>query len=671
MGNDNVTPITPHLSSVNAPPILRALPGWLIWRFEHTAGENKPRKVPYYVNGGRRVGTQGSPSDREKLTTFDAARQAAARKGFDGIGIALLPGFGVSALDFDNCVSPDGIDPIVESLTAGTYTEFSPSGKGIRAFVMGELGDNKDPHPADGTFGVEVFNHKGFVTFTGNVTDTCEMTISETTVAEPVPSLVPYLAQRMTARSRSAGPYSGSDKPVMGLSEPELITLLGSLPDQLDYDTWIKVGMAVHHETQGDGFGIWDAWSSQSPKYTTTEYSNGRWVSFGQNTTAEPSTITYVIRLAQQHGGDPGVDIDTATPDEFEILSELPKLPHGYFGFYTIAEMRARVGTTSWLIKGILPKAELGMLFGASGSGKSFALIDMCAAIARGVDWNGRKVTQGRVLYVVAEGRHGFPDRLEAYCRKHDIDETEVPITYVARNAPNLTDETSVRKFKEEVKQFGPFDLIVLDTFAQVTPGANENSGEDMGKALINARDIGQSVGAMTLLVHHSGKDDSKGARGWSGLKAAADVEIEVSRSPNVLVRSLRVTKMKDGREGFDIGFKLQDIMLRIDEEDEPVTSCFVDYVEQAPRPGKVNQPKGAHERTVLSVVHDLAGLSPDERIPQTELIDAAVAQIPHDSDKRDNRRRDVMRAITSLADGGWVKIDEGVVILEVKSEPQ
>ena len=53
---------------------------------------------------------------------------------------------------------------------------------------------------------------------------------------------------------------------------------------------------------------------------------------------------------------------------------------------------------------------------------------------------------------------------------------------------------------------------------------------------------------APLALVHHSGKDASKGARGWSGLRGAADVELEVWRIGDA--RALKVTKQKDGDEG-------------------------------------------------------------------------------------------------------------------------
>lgn len=124
---------------------LRALPGWLMWRYEQFAGEAKPRKVPYYVNGTRRHGMQGGPQDRANLATFGQARAAAIKYEFDGIGIAMLPDWGITALDFDKCIDANGklIGELVP-IAGMTYSEVSPSGTGLRAFVLGNLGDRKD-----------------------------------------------------------------------------------------------------------------------------------------------------------------------------------------------------------------------------------------------------------------------------------------------------------------------------------------------------------------------------------------------------------------------------------------------------------------------------------------------------------------------------------------------
>jgi putative DNA primase/helicase len=104
---DNVQPITPHNTATLAPAELRELQGWLMWRFEQDPNDTtgKPLKVPYYADGGKRHGKQGGIDDRGRMTTFAAARDAAAKRGFTGVGLALMPEFGITALDFDNCVN--------------------------------------------------------------------------------------------------------------------------------------------------------------------------------------------------------------------------------------------------------------------------------------------------------------------------------------------------------------------------------------------------------------------------------------------------------------------------------------------------------------------------------------------------------------------------------------
>ena len=91
--------------------------------------------MPYYASGGRRAGEQGRQEDRAQLVTFDAARAAAARRGFDGVGFAPMPEFGIVALDFDHCVTHGEIHEGVQALLTDTYAEYSPSGTGVRAYA--------------------------------------------------------------------------------------------------------------------------------------------------------------------------------------------------------------------------------------------------------------------------------------------------------------------------------------------------------------------------------------------------------------------------------------------------------------------------------------------------------------------------------------------------------
>jgi hypothetical protein len=197
------------------------------------------------------------------------------------------------------------------------------------------------------------------------------------------------------------------------------------------------------------------------------------------------------------------------------------------------------------------------------------------------------------------------------------------------------------------LRTFGKLDVIVVDTYAQVMPGGDENGGVDGGKVVKHCQLLHKLTGALVILVHHVGKDLSKGARGWSGLRAAADVEITVERAQDH--RAATVTKQKDGEEGQEFGFKLNTVSIGEDEEGEDITSCVVEHTAALPKSEQKKDPKGDNEKIVLKNAQDLTGLV-DDGVPVNSLIEACVNQmVPPADGKRDRRREVVVRAIESL----------------------
>ncbi|MET3122623.1 hypothetical protein AAKU67_002225 [Oxalobacteraceae bacterium GrIS 2.11] len=639
-----INSITPHLLTLKAPAPLRALQGWLCWRLETHAGEVKARKIPYYFNGSRRFGVQGAERDRSQLTTFDMAKKAAAQRGFDGVGLALMPEFGITALDFDDCVTSAGLSQEVEAMLAGTYAEYSPSGKGVRAFVLGDLGNKKSFANAE-QYGFETFHDKGFVTFTGVMLDITELTGSENSVSPPSESVLALCTKRFNSAGTSD--YTAEQEPILGLTEEQINQCLHVLSPDLPHDEWLHIGMGLHHETNGDGFDLWNDWSALGIGYPGREVLESRWLSFGQSE-VRPVTARSLVRKANEHGA--GLLIDIAAPSEFSVI---PEPTGGYFNIRSAADFVHHVKPITWLIKGVLPKATMGVLYGESGSGKSFVAFDISAALGRGIDWNNRRGRQARVLYVVAEGVAGFNSRIRAYCHQTGCSPKDLCIDVISDVVPNLSEPGSITNLLSDIRTAGPYDLIVMDTFAQVTPGANENSGEDMGKALSYCKKISHVSGAMVLLVHHSGKDASKGARGWSGIKAAMDVELEVTRYEND--RCLTVTKLKDGQgEGDQYGFNLHTVVLGQDDDGDDITSCIVGYCE-AKALKKPQKPKrlGELEMMVLSATHELCGADVASKVPYMSLRDAAINQLIVEPGSRDQRASRISRAVESLIKKG------------------
>ena len=114
----------------------------------------------------------------------------------------------------------------------------------------------------------------------------------------------------------------------------------------------------------------------------------------------------------------------------------------------------------------------------------------------------------------------------------------------------------------------------------------DENTSADMGQLIANLQDLQTELGGFVLVVHHSGKDETRGLRGWSGLNGALDCAIAVSRvseDKRNTSRRWEVSKSKDGSDGMKNDFALEQVLLDYDEDGQPVTSCVISHTMQAP----------------------------------------------------------------------------------------
>jgi len=660
---NNVQRISPEVRDIHVPAPLRDVPLWLVWAYEQHPGESKPRKVPQYSGGGRRHGAQGSPADVGKLTTFAVARDAAARRGLDGVGFAPLDGWGVIALDFDNCVRDGAVDPVVLDLVRGTYAELSPSGNGVRAIYSGD-GQAVGNRKSHGTpFGIEAFSSNGFVTVTGNMLDHVDLLGLQDTVAPLPPRVVDYCATRFATSSAPTDPddFMAGYEPRLGLTVEQMETLLNALDPDMSREEWIKVGMALHHECEGDdtGFEIWNDWSSTGGKYPSEEALREQWDSFERRKAAGRKQVTMasVIRRAKEAGLQwPLIQTTQSVIEKADaILGGLEAsvgahTPEGFTGkFKAQSALEAtQAKPTGWLIKDVLPAADLIVLFGASGAGKSFVALDMGIHISRGLPWRGKRCKPGRVVYIAAEGGGGVGKRIKAYCDYHGIDPATLDLAVITA-APNFLDNEDITEVVATLRAVGEVSLVIVDTFAQVTPGANENGAEDMGRALANARTLCEASGATNMLVHHAGKDLARGARGWSGIKAAADAQIEVLRHDNG--REIVIDKLKDGEDGIRWGFKLERVLLGLDEDGDEITSCVAVEAElpRAEEPERKGiKRRGRIENHVLEII---ATMGPSDTVSVEELVKQAAEAMPSpEAGTRDTRRQVVTRAIHNMA---------------------
>ncbi|HHN8376078.1 TPA: helicase RepA family protein [Morganella morganii] len=245
-----------------------------------------------------------------------------------------------------------------------------------------------------------------------------------------------------------------------------------------------------------------------------------------------------------------------------------------------------------YVIKGYLPALSLCSIYGPSGSYKSFLAVSWACHIASGKAWSGKRVSPGAVLYVVGEGGIGVPRRIKAWEKVYNGDKPLTSLYLVNRPVFPVrhqeVDEVLLAVQNVQEATGLKVELIVLDTLARCFGGSDENDARDMGAFIEGCDTIKRKSGATVLVVHHSGKDEAKGARGSSAFRAALDAEFNIKREDENKALVLTCTKMKDAEEPQRCAYDLRTAELFHDEDDELISSLVV---MDTPREVKENDP--------------------------------------------------------------------------------
>lgn len=635
------------------PQFLKDQKRWAPWRAVFDEKRGKYDKIPCNPKQAEYGISTAAPElwghYDEALDAFNRGRPILA-----GVGYVMTKPHGVVGLDLDKCLS-DGVIAdwavaIVRDM--GSYTEVSPSGRGLRIFVEGEAADWTNHQ-----VGIEVYGGTAprFLTLTGirvpgtpaevakgrgdklvalrkQYGSARKVEVEYADMPEVLPPMltpdiadleIPYYARDFL----ETGETRGADRSTelfatavalyqTGLGDDEVLSVLVHNPHTME--------VALDHRRQDSDRATLYLWKEHCAKAKGRSASN------------------------------------VASPEDFEVIHEqldAEGKPLLKFQFKQAA-LYAQLTPVAWAVKKVLPLAEIAVIYGASGAGKSFFALDLVMAVARGVEWRGNKVRQCNVAYVCAEGAGGFAMRVKAYAEHNQVDLATVPL-HILGSAPNITEMSDVGALIASIKALGRIDIVVLDTWAQVTAGADENSGKDMGKALGHCKVLHAKTGAMVVLIAHSGKDESRGVRGWSGMPAAFDASICVER--NGEYRSASIKKAKDGPgEGDEYAFKLNTVVLGQDEDGDDITSCVLLNEVAVPREKRQAEPKGSVQRVVMRIAIALTEMP--GAVYVNHLIDSAVNELPQDPAKRDQRRRHVMRAIDELVAANRLSATNGEI---------
>ena len=316
-----------------------------------------------------------------------------------------------------------------------------------------------------------------------------------------------------------------------------------------------------------------------------------------------------------------------------------------------------------WRVRGVLPEAGLGAIFGPPSCGKSFLTLDLMGSLAAGSAWFSHAGTASPCVYVGLEGEAGVSQRVRAFTARHGAaGALRVVLTPLDIGLPD-----DRRELTAVIRSAGMAGgVVAFDTLNRCAPGLDENDSREMGRVITAMKDLQADLGGLVLVVHHSGKESTKGMRGHSSLLAALDVVIEVTRQEDR--REWRLVKAKDGLDGQSHSFRLDVVELGIDADGWPVTSCVVVPEEQAgDTVGRARVPRGGNQKVIWDGLGELMRASghfgradaPPSR-PCVKLDDAIHAlrdRLTCPADRQTERTR---AAITGLIASGLIHNREG-----------
>ncbi|HRL13474.1 MAG TPA: AAA family ATPase, partial [Aggregatilineales bacterium] len=221
-----------------------------------------------------------------------------------------------------------------------------------------------------------------------------------------------------------------------------------------------------------------------------------------------------------------------------EALAKLPLLvkpdDEQEFQFLKVSDLFA-LPPIEWLVPRQITKRGLTVVYGRSGSYKSFFMLNHALTLAQ----------TDPVLYIAGEGVEGYQQRIRAWLMHHQLPVPEDHFRLIAGNV-NLFDEGNIARFADIASQHKPV-MIVIDTLAMASGNADENNTRDMNAIIRGCKLLGKHTQAAIVLVHHTGKEGRQ-ERGSSALRGAADGMIRLEADDGVV--RVESTKSKDC-EGF------------------------------------------------------------------------------------------------------------------------
>jgi hypothetical protein len=261
------------------------------------------------------------------------------------------------------------------------------------------------------------------------------------------------------------------------------------------------------------------------------------------------------------------------------------------------------------ILKGIIARRETSAWIAPPGAGKSALLTEISVHCAAKIDWRGHRAKEACGVVILALERGDlFKRRLRVYHQRDGL--AGLPIA-VADAVIDLLNPSCIGLIVATVRaaeeQFGlPVGLIVIDTFAKgiAANGGDEDKARDQNRAAANLRNVHAQLDVHIALVGHTGKDETRGARGSNAHVGDVDVMVQISGDT---IKVAQVIKGNDQPERTVAEFKMEVVETGRDEDDDPITTSIVstDAIDTKPAQTQREPKLTANQKTLFAMLHD------------------------------------------------------------------
>jgi hypothetical protein len=382
-------------------------------------------------------------------------------------------------------------------------------------------------------------------------------------------------------------------------------------------------------------------------------------------------TAASIFAKAREHGYNESLsmfeDISASTPEPNNnvlpftkpgaaVQGKQPKLKRGMIHVADI--VLPDTWYDNYIVKHWFGRGVDVQLFGQTGVGKTFILLDMGARIAAGLPWFGHRVSQTPVLLLMYEGITKLPLRFAALKKAHpEWPWATMPFAAQPITAP-LLNQHGVDQMKEAIIKFEDkyqvrVGLLGIDTYARAL--GESTSDED---AVIKFDEVLDSLcetrpALTTLRVHHPGHTNQERARGSYAIDAAVDVNMRVEDG------AIHGPKQRDDASDQCLGFALEKTELGRDQDNEEISSCIVVPAELPVSGSKTDEPKSPVLMWIVRKANDLLTLGEQDSVSLDDLVAAVLPNLPGPGEnadgtaKRDRRGEVIKQGASRLHSAG------------------